>query len=159
MIRKTSFCRVFVLLLLLAPWLVIAAGCGPNRPEVAKVKGRVTFRGAPVASGTIFFWPETGRPARGKIASDGTFSLTTFDADDGAVLGTHCVTIEATIVHDSGPKPTSMEEEIAMANKGKPNPQAKSFVQQLVPQKYSNRATSGLSATVKREDNSFDFNL
>lgn len=154
-----SLRSVSILLLLLTPWLLISVGCGPNRPEVAKVKGKVTFRGAPVTCGSVMFWPETGRPARGKIAEDGTFSLTTFDAADGAVLGKHTVTIEAVKVHESGPQPKSMAEEIEMAKKTGPGAMQSATVQQLIPPKYSNRKTSGLSKEVVRGENSFEFKL
>ncbi|MEA1950624.1 MAG: hypothetical protein U9N87_04525 [Planctomycetota bacterium] len=159
MIRTKSHGSVLVLLLFLAPWLFVAVGCGPSRPEVAKVKGKITFRGAPVTTGQIVFLPEKGRPARGKIGADGTYSLTTFDADDGAVLGKHTVTIESIKVHESGPRPKSMEEEIKMAREAAPGSMAGGAVQHLIPPKYSNRETSGLSKEVVRGENTFDFEL
>ncbi|MBN2296797.1 MAG: hypothetical protein JXM70_30505 [Pirellulales bacterium] len=118
----------------------------------------MTFRGAPVTVGQVIFWPETGRSAQGKINPDGTYSLTTFDADDGAVLGKHTVTIEAIKVHESGPKPTSLEEEIRMGREGKLG-SGQVAVQQLIPPKYANRQTSGLSKEVVRGENTFNFDL
>jgi len=156
--RKTSFAPFLTALLLVIPWLVIAAGCGPSRPEVAKVKGKVTFQGKPVTSGQVIFWPETGRSARGKINPDGTYILTTFDSEDGAVLGNHIVTIEAIKVFDNEPKPTSLEEEIRMGREGKLGT-GQATVQHLIPPKYSNRETSGLKAEVKSGENTLDFPL
>ena len=45
---------------------------------------------APVAKGD---GANPGKPAWGKIAKDGTYRLTTYPADDGAVVGEHWVTI------------------------------------------------------------------
>jgi hypothetical protein len=45
---------------------------------------------APVAKGEN---NNPGKPALGKIESDGAYRLTTFDMNDGAVVGEHWVTI------------------------------------------------------------------
>jgi hypothetical protein len=45
---------------------------------------------APVAKGSDV---NPGKPAWGNIQSDGTFRLTTYKNDDGAVVGEHWVTI------------------------------------------------------------------
>jgi hypothetical protein len=76
-------------------------GCGVNadRPKMAKVSGKVTYKGKALDKGEIIFTPEknkggpSGHVATGKIESDGSFTLTTFDTDDGAVLGQHVVTV------------------------------------------------------------------
>jgi hypothetical protein len=75
-----------------------AGGCGASGsgtlPELIPVKGKVTFKGKPVAIGTIRFEPDDyGRPAAGKLQSDGTFVLTTLKEGDGVVPGHHRVSI------------------------------------------------------------------
>src|SRR5262245_8491093 len=86
-------------------------GCGGG-PRLAKVTGRVTVAGKPLTTGTIMFHPESGPTAVGGIGSDGVYALTTNERE-GAVIGSHRVTIEATSV---GPgslvEPKSLEEEI-----------------------------------------------
>ncbi|MEX2308963.1 MAG: hypothetical protein WD738_15285 [Pirellulales bacterium] len=54
----------------------------------------------PLFQGNVRFAPiakedgqKVGRPAFGKIQSDGTFRLTTVEPNDGAVVGEHWVTV------------------------------------------------------------------
>ena len=79
--------------------LVISAGCGPR--NLAKVTGKVTVDGQPMPFGRIQFSPVAakdatnadGKPAQAYLASDGTFELTTYKKNDGAVIGSHRVSI------------------------------------------------------------------
>ena len=83
---------VFVLLLLNS-----LTGCGSSEPKAlstAPVKGTVTYKGKPLTKGSITFEPDgSGREAHGEIQPDGSFVLTTYKKDDGAVIGTHRVAI------------------------------------------------------------------
>jgi hypothetical protein len=80
---------------------VVFAGCSveSSLPKVAPVSGKVTQKGKPLTAGDVVFTPavNTGETsahiATGQIGSDGTYSLTTFNTGDGAVLGTHKVTV------------------------------------------------------------------
>jgi hypothetical protein len=59
----------------------------------------VTLDGKPVAGATVLFMPDGqdgSRPATGFTSSDGTFQLTTFNPDDGALPGTYRVVIQKT---------------------------------------------------------------
>jgi hypothetical protein len=70
-------------------------GCSAS-PGTVPVSGTVKFEnGQPLSAGRIIFQPvgETTQPARGVIASDGSFQLGTFRADDGAVPGVHKVAV------------------------------------------------------------------
>lgn len=71
------------------------AGCGDGRPQRVPVSGKVLIDGAPLAYGFIRLTPENARPATGQIGPDGRFTLKTFEDGDGAVPGTHPVTIAA----------------------------------------------------------------
>ena len=138
--------------------LSVLSACGPSRPQTAPVTGKVTFRGNPLPEGTITFYPEIGRSATGRIGPDGTYVLTTFDEGDGALVGKHTVTIEA-VRFAQRQQPKSLEEEIAMARSGKKEDPAAAKPQRLVPQKYAEKSTSGLSAEVSSGKNSIDFDL
>jgi hypothetical protein len=139
--------------------VVAIVGCGSGRPEVSPVRGTVTFGGRPVPTGTIHFWPEEGRPARGTINADGAYTLTTFEPGDGAVLGKHLVTIESVAVSDAAPKPKSVEEEIAIySDPNTPVVQGGSM-QTLIPRAYADRARTPLEARVDRGENTIDFQL
>src|SRR5256885_12551631 len=76
------------------------AGCHRSPLELAPTHGKVTIANKPLTSGKVRFAAiakgddvNPGKPAWGKIESDGTFRLTTYRNDDGAVVGDHWVTI------------------------------------------------------------------
>jgi hypothetical protein len=88
--------RLIVLLL-----LPLLAGCD-DRPTRVPVSGIVTIDGQPVTRGNIKFVPQNGRPSAGAIGEDGRFTLTCYDGNDGALLGTHRVQIASNrIISDS----------------------------------------------------------
>jgi len=84
---------------LLAAVLTTLSGCGPgNGLNLARVSGKVTYKGEPVKDGTVFFMPDEskgtiGPPAVGSITSDGTYTLSTETAADGVIIGQHKVGI------------------------------------------------------------------
>jgi hypothetical protein len=67
-------------------------GCDRG-PTVYPVSGTVKFPdGRPLAQGWVEFRPGEAQPAhnaRGQIRSDGSFQLTTFEPNDGALPGRH----------------------------------------------------------------------
>jgi hypothetical protein len=69
------------------------AGCGDGRPNRVPVSGRVTIDGKPLPAGFIRVCPANQRAATGAIGPDGRFKLTTFNPNDGCVVGKHCVTV------------------------------------------------------------------
>ena len=83
--------------------LILSVGAGfgcDGTPEAAArlstavpVSGLVTYKGKPLTRGTVVFEPDAGRPAHGEIQSDGRYTLSTFKDGDGAVEGTHRVSI------------------------------------------------------------------
>jgi hypothetical protein len=131
-------------------------GCGSDLPARAPVSGAITFNGQAVSAGTVTFYPSTGRAALGKIQPDGSYRLTTFDDGDGAILGEHRVTIEATQVTGTT-APTSFEEEVQRGRSGQPVGAA--TMTWLVPYEFADRATSPLTAQVQRGENRIDFHL
>jgi hypothetical protein len=86
------------LAVLAALFLGCGSGCGAKgagaAPDLIPVKGKVTLLGQPLTMGTIRFEPDDfGRPASGKLQSDGTFVLSTTTEGDGVVAGHHRVSI------------------------------------------------------------------
>ena len=143
----------FVLLLLLA-------GCGG--PRLGKVSGRVTVGGQLVTEGVILFHPESGPAAVGAIRPDGTYELTTLKPGDGAVVGTHRVAIQATRVspgHLADAK--TIDEEIARSGKSVPGGKVlvAGTVTWVVPERYAQVETSGLTRKVESGTNTFHFDL
>ena len=75
------------------------SGCGAgNGLNLARVSGKVMYKGQPVKNGTVFFMPDeskgtVGPPAVGSITSDGTYIMSTESAGDGVIVGQHKVGI------------------------------------------------------------------
>jgi hypothetical protein len=134
--------------------LLVAAGCGG--PKFGQVSGVVTVDGVPVSGGTIMFVPSDGKGAIGSIGPDGHYTLTTYKPDDGVLVGSHKVTIHATKVGSGTMVPASFEEELK-GMKGKILVPGK--VEWIVPEKYSQLATTELTATVEPGIQTIDFPL
>jgi hypothetical protein len=68
-------------------------GCGDGSQPTYRAGGRVTFPdGKPLAGGRVEFAPvqsNLGPAARGQIQPDGSFQLSTYRPNDGAVEGEH----------------------------------------------------------------------
>ncbi|MCO6046947.1 hypothetical protein NG895_23865 [Aeoliella sp. ICT_H6.2] len=135
------------------------SGCGDGKPETAVVTGTVSYQGKPLPEGQIAFYPEIGRMAAGPIAADGTYTLTTFEAGDGALVGKHTVTITAKRVTGGMPEAKSFEEEIRMASDPKSGSANDVRVTWLAPAKYAERKTTPLQREVKAGSNVLDFDL
>ena len=121
---------------------------------VAKVRGTITYRGNPVAKASVSFIPEKPGtiPALATTDANGTYSLSTYGAGDGAPVGPCRVAISLT--GESPPLPEHLAKAEAAAETlrmpGKP----------LVPKKYFSPDSSGLKVeVVSGTDNVFDFNL
>src|SRR5262245_13535620 len=89
---RPTLCRVW-------PIVIVGAaiiGCGrAGGLETAPVQGVVTLDGQPLTTGgSVVFQPQgTGKMATGQIASDGTFTLSTYVSGDGAAIGKHSVMV------------------------------------------------------------------
>jgi hypothetical protein len=133
----------YVMIMLTALWL---GGCGgEGLPRRVKVKGKVSYRGQPLSTGTLNFSPkvkESARPATGYLLEDGSFEMTTYRPGDGVQPGEYDVAI---ISYDEGPLSNSKN----WTRKGK----------KLIPEKYFKYATSGLQASVPDHDIELEFNL
>jgi hypothetical protein len=106
-------------------------GCGSKGPELTPVSGKMLVKGKAAEHATIVFHPVSpGRDDQpkphGTVGADGSFTLTTYAAGDGAPPGDYKVTVEQWL---AGPKPDE-----PATNR--------------LPAKYGKAATSGLVATV-----------
>jgi hypothetical protein len=113
-----------------------AAGCGDSGlPKTVPVKGKVTYRGRPVTSGLVMLTPSgSGHAATGSLAADGSFELTTFVKNDGAVPGSYQVAVQVFPEEGAGLPGAEFG--------GKPPP---------IPLKFGSATTSGLTAEIKDE--------
>jgi len=131
--------------------LLAVAGCGkPSRSVPAG--GRVMLDGKPMAGAAVLFSPVAGGvPGRATTAADGSFTLSTFDVGDGAVVGLHRVGVSKMDVTGF----VATADGLSGKLDGR---QIK--MQSFVPERYMNPATSGFEATVERgAANRFEFAL
>jgi len=117
--------------------LAVAAtvGCGDGRPRRVPVSGQVLIDGQPLTYGYVRVIPIDARPATAQIGPDGRFMLKTFEDGDGAVLGTHPVTVSA-------------NEYLSETSQ-----------RWHAPKKYADPGTSGLTATIDGPTDSLVINL
>ena len=132
----------FLMLGLLCAGIV---GCGSAKPEVAPVSGRVLYEGKPLKFGQVFFHPNAGTQGRGTIQPDGTFTVSTYDAEDGAQIATHKVRVTCYEAQDPQGEQRNFEE-----GNG----------ESLIPEKYASLTTTELKEIeVKPGQNTFEFVL
>lgn len=122
--------------------LVLATGCSSSGEPTYPVKGKVTYKGKPLTSGSVMFAPLTGPPAMGIIDAEGNYTLGTYSDGDGAVAGPHKVAIVC--LDDTG---DALPEQAS----GTPEPK--------IPAKYISAETSGLKAEVAKGSNEHNFDL
>ena len=125
----------------------VALFCGCNRGQepTYPAGGKLVFPdGEPLTSGSVSFRSLDGsKPysARGMIQPDGTFKLTTFAPDDGAVEGRH----EAVVVAP----PPHIRPDVADTPR----------IPRPVDPRFSNYDTSGLEFTVTRDARKNQFTI
>ena len=128
----------------------LLAGCTKQGYlPTAQVTGRVMFRGAPLAQGEIKFFPEHPpgegvRVAYGILDAQGHYRLGTYRQGDGAILGDHRIAVE---FHGQVPDGFGKGGDLAQRPK------------MLIPERFGDPATSGLTAHVQAGTNTFDFDL
>jgi hypothetical protein len=135
---------------------LVTIGCNKDspRPPMGKVSGKVTYDGMPVDKGRVTFTPingdgdSGGTSAMGVIESDGSYSLTTFNTGDGAMVGQHIVTVVV---------PT---EDIRELNKPRPDGSIPYILpKELIPKKYTDPSQTPLRNTVAAGNNEINIEL
>lgn len=130
---------------------LVSTGCSGDS-RVAAVSGTVTLDGKPIGDAAVAFVPKDGgRPAFGITDADGNFELTTFAPRDGALIGSHSVTITPADDESEAASPDVSEagddslNSVAAEFKPKRRPK-----RSRIPGRYSNQDSSGLEFEVKR---------
>jgi hypothetical protein len=142
---------------------IVLSGCsGSERPPTFPVTGTVTWQGKPLAGAAITFVPtdKDGVAASALTDSEGKYSLTTWEAGDGARPGQYRVKVskqeQATVDPSKMVQNLSIEEEQKIyVENTKPAVPAK----RLIPAKYENDLTSGLTHTVGEKPTTFDIKI
>jgi hypothetical protein len=128
-------------------WVALSAcalgvSCDRDRAPTYPARGKVLFQGRPVGYATVVFHPveEPGyRPVRpaGRVAADGSFTLTTYAKNDGAPAGDYLVTVEWRLAEKTS------------GNDYQPGPNR-------LPERYSRPETSGLRARIEKGSNELE---
>jgi len=171
----------------IATLIAISPGCGDgdDLPSRYPVSGKVTYKGEPIKNGTIMFVPDeskgaTGPQAIGTIKNDGTYSLSSQDANDGAVVGWHKVGILGLELEPLSSKEAAatIEEDPMKYLQAKTQAGLKAASQStrkkaaqtvtgldgktfrvVVPEKVGGTETSGITAEVSRGSNTLNFDI
>lgn len=136
------------------------SGATSDRPPVAPVRGTVHYNGRPVEGVTVTFAsPRSPRTSTGMTNANGEFQLTTFDANDGAVVGENVVSIRRD-QPASDSKVSEMDAteyaEAMQSGRGMPRQETKN----TIPARYADFEKSSLKrSVVEGELNEFHFEL
>ncbi len=166
-------------------WLALpllgGLACGPgNGLELATVRGAVTYKGEPVRAGNVTFFPDdskgtVGPPSTGTINQDGRFTLSSESASDGAIVGTHKVSVlgydpEPTGTAAAAPDPQADPKAFFAAKTRRRRPPTKGegptyrgrdgkSYPLVVPERFRNPDQSGLTAKVDPGTNDFKITI
>ena len=129
------------------------AGCGTGGADgLVAVTGTVTYEGSPLEDGTVGFAPvdpTVGQPANGKI-TNGKFTMLTSASSPGVVPGDYKVRIVSLDLDSVQGLPPGVAP-----NPNTPPPEPAS----LIPKKYGDPNTSGLTVTVSSGMSELNFEL
>lgn len=150
-------CAVRFAPLFAAALMVQLTGCGgsdkylKDRPATVTADGSVMYKGKPVVGATIVAAPDQGTHAAAAVTdSSGKFRLSAFPPRAGAVPGMYSVSITAIEPVPAVELPEGVHEEDVK----RPAPK------HLIPQRYSDIATSGLKLDLPPEGRTdLDFEL
>jgi hypothetical protein len=141
--------------------LVTLAGCNGG-PSVNEVTGKVTLDGTAIEGATVTFQPiagGTGKPAVGTTDANGQYKVTDMTSTKiggGAVAGEYRVAV-------LWYKPTGADTSSSTGSESAVDSKASRTTiagpTALLPNAYLNPETSGLTASVKKGPNNFDFPL
>lgn len=93
----------------------VASGCGKQEFVVAPAKGVCNCDGEPMTAGLLILNPirdpeingsnaQIGKPATGLIQPDGSFVMSTYGQEDGAVIGKHSVYLNLAVLEEDDPE-------------------------------------------------------
>ena len=160
--------RCSVVVLLVGMPMLLGCGGGATGPKTAKATGVVTYKSQPVVGATVTFTaPKSPRTGVGVTNDKGEFTIGTFGASDGAVLGDHVVTVTKRQGMAGQGKAEQMKPEDYMKKMTDGPPGGNSMpaipgsdVKNELPEKYATTKDSTLKASVESgAKNEFKFDL
>jgi hypothetical protein len=167
--KRSNWVRLFPVCL---PLLVLGLGCGDGGgstkgPKTFPVSGKVTQKGQPVEGAAVTFMSADGKKgALGRTDASGRYTLMSSKPGDGAQAGDYKVTVtKFKAAEAAGKSPDVIEESYAPPPETGPGMAAPAPAKKpagpenLLPAKYADAQSSGLTATVKEGKNEFDFTV
>lgn len=141
-IKRTSRAIACAGTVLLFFGCALACGCSREEPG-AIVRGKVTYKAAPLDEGSVVFYPNgSGQVAYGNVQQDGTFQLLNAKKKDRIEPGKYV----AVIIAGTGQIAETKEDAAYSA-------------QPVVPVKFGSATTSPLKYDVVVGENTFDLDL
>lgn len=136
--------------------IVCVAGCGPDLPEgldaVYPVEVTVTYKGEPLDEADVYFIPDDGDQrfaAVGTTDAAGKATLYTLNKYEGAKAGPHKVSVSKWEVFETGRfEQNEAGEKVPVTDR-----------KLVIPEKYRDQNTSGITETVEEGTNSFTIEL
>jgi hypothetical protein len=119
---------------------LLCSGCGTGGRPVYPVRGQVLYEGKPTPGALVIFHPVEDpdplapRPIA-RVGPDGRFAPTTYRTGDGAPAGEYAVSISWVPEYDQQ------------------DPRAEREPANLLPERYSKAATSGLRVQIRQGPN------
>jgi len=124
------------------------------------VKGTVTYKGKPISGAVVSFMMERApRGATGTTDANGNYKLTTFDTNDGALVGTHKVTVNKPVANPLGKESNQLTSDdlLKLTKEGKIEPGKIQTPE--IPEKYTDAKTTPLQFTIEPGENEKNIEL
>ena len=141
---------VFALIFVAAVVPFTGCGKGSGIPGLVRCEGTVLWNGTPVEGARVGFNPRNpdGRSAFAVTNSEGKFKATTLNADDGILPGDYFVTVTKVTLHRELLNSGGADRPLAKTRDSAGPPEERMTQTYHIPQVYSNKQTSGLTATI-----------
>ena len=146
--------------------VLLAGGCGYRRAARVPVEGTVTLDGQPLEGASVMLFPEAGgRPANAVTDAAGRFTLSTYGGKDGAKPGHYKVVVTKMELTQAAAKRAEKMSKAAAdaAEEGETAETAMAFsdrdYRRVVPDRYANPETSGLSVEITSGMEAFTLEL
>jgi hypothetical protein len=139
-------------------------GCNQSAaPPTYPVRGTVTYQGKPLTGAAVAFMADgASRVATGKTDDTGSFQLTTFQENDGAVPGSHVITVKKYQTDPPALPVAPPDGSVSPADEAKYTAAMARWLETAkiaVPKKYTDQRTSDLRQEVVAGENVFEITL
>jgi hypothetical protein len=144
--------------LLFAVLALTFTGCGYRRPHQVKTSGTVTLDGDPVASASLTFIPDSGRPAFAVTNTNGEFQVSSYGGNDGLPAGSYRIIAVKEELKERFQK--QYEKQVARAKaEAEPGEEPEevelefgdSAYENMLPSKYEELETTDITVTITKQ--------